>query len=107
MAPLKWSKCNPQGQPIFVSYLARLLTHEDQLGQLFGAEIESNKRGYFDALLAFARKEQADYGFKSPEDFTLARFERAMEERPNAMDFWLMLCVAFDMGNYLDDYEGK
>jgi hypothetical protein len=95
----QWSECNPQGQPYFVTMLGLLLPYEGQITTLFGEDIVQNNRTRFDALFAFAHKESF-----SDEDFALVRFERALKAAPEAMDFWLSLCCAFDLGNYLEDY---
>lgn len=72
------------------------------LGKVVGPTLARQFSERWDALLAFARDEDTDYGF-SPIEFSLARFERAM--KPSDLDFWLTASAAFDMRNYLYDLQ--
>ena len=100
--PYIWDDCNPDGQLIFVGYLKRLLRFEAELPKLFGAQLFQREEQNISALLKFAREENRSYGFNSMREFTLVRFERSTTS--SVRDFFLTLCVAFDLGNYLSDY---
>ena len=100
-----WKDCNPLGQPIFVSYLGKLhvLSQKWPLAQIVGQLVaDFAAPTHWHKLLAFAKEEHNAYGF-SPIEFSLVRFERSVPEK--ARDFWLTLCVAYDLGNYLDDFQ--
>lgn len=97
-----WDECSPHGQLIFVGYLKQLLQFETELSQLFGDQLFQREKDNFNALLNFAKEEDNYYGFGSMREFTLVRFERSTTYL--ARDFFLTLCIAFDLGNYLNDY---
>ena len=105
-----WSACNVFGKPHFVIQLhiiLHLLTCDktksikDMWCELFGPTLYEEQKANFIRLFDFAQEEQNSFRF-SPICFSLARMEKNLGLQ--CMDFWLTLCVVFDVGNYADDY---
>lgn len=112
----RWVKCNPVGKPYFVLNLRNLLLYcddnieldklkrlkhvQDNLVHVFGKRIYKSCGNKIQKFITFASEEEANYGF-SPIEFSLCRFER--EFTSSEKDWWLTLCVSFDLRNYIED----
>lgn len=114
----KWDECASRGKPHFVSRLAAFFHCADKIRHqnalkfdtlssiccstcpIVGLAIARKHAKELQHLLTFAQDEWNNYRF-SPIDFSLVRFERECDQKTR--DFWLTLCCAFDMGNYLTD----
>lgn len=80
--------------------LVRLTRH---LVHIFGPELPYKLwKPHLRQLLLFADVEARSYGFDAM-GFSQTRMER--ECPPDTMDFWLTLCVTYDLGHYLADLE--
>jgi hypothetical protein len=117
-----WKNCSPLFWHYFVNTLGRLVFYlksrdevavTDQptakaglrmakhLTAIFGPGIGTTFwKPHLQSLLKFAFEEDVSYGFDSI-GFSQCRMERACS--PETMDFWLTLCVTYDLDNYLMD----
>jgi hypothetical protein len=97
-----WEKCNQTNLPLLVADLAHFyqFSRRNPLPRLVGADVATTHAAPLEKLLAFAEKEASDYGF-TPLEFSLVRLERAVDL--DTRNVWLTLCIAYDMGNFLQD----
>lgn len=100
----KWLECDIGGQNYMVRCLGffYLATKKHSIAELVGATIATGNEAYFKILISFAKQEYTDYGF-SPIDFSTVRLMRHCKKQPESLDFWITLCVVYDMGNYMAD----
>jgi len=106
-APYTWTWTEEEEEPLL--YAVYTLRHfywatvrYGGLSKIVGPTLARQFSEHWDLLLFFAREEDEAYGF-SPTEHSLARLELECAPSPHALDFWLTVCAAFDMRNYLYD----
>lgn len=108
----KWSQCNALGKLYFIGSLQKLyrITIQNQISliDLLGSDIvKAHTETHLCKLLDFAKSEFENSTGDSMMDFVLVRFERHFRKDPKVLDFWLTLCIIFDMTNYLEDVSDQ
>jgi hypothetical protein len=114
----EWRACSGEGKYYFLAALIKFCNHiifkkQKSNRTVSGVIVSIIGPGLVDMyavelrkLLHFFDQETEYYGtFLATSDFTLVRFEQQFEKEKRVLDFWLSLCVVFDMNNYLEDIQ--
>jgi hypothetical protein len=103
----KWSECDHPREFIFeLIILAKTANGRARVLQdMFGVKLYHENRENLLKLMRWANHERKENGDTFPSDFGLIRFEHAFKKTPGVMNFWLTLCAAFELCNYLDAFR--